>query len=262
MRIFRRERDLHALAGVYALDALEDAERERFERHLVRCRTCEAEVRGFTATATALAMATTVTAPETLRPRVLAGMARTRQLPPVVEPVETTRRRRTVVSTRSTGSPTGTTTGWRRRLALPVAAAALAAVVALVVVNLSTSHELDSVHRHQAAVAAVLSAPDARLASARTTAGGTATVVSSAARGELVFTSAGLRSLPSSRTYELWLLGPGAPRSAGLLPPARDEHTAPVLASGLAHGDKVAVTVEPAGGSEAPTTTPIVVMTL
>jgi hypothetical protein len=35
-----------------------------------------------------------------------------------------------------------------------------------------------------------------------------------------------------------------------------------VLASGLTVGDKVGVTVEPAGGSSSPTTTPIVVLTL
>ena len=46
----------------------------------------------------------------------------------------------------------------------------------------------------------------------------------------------------------------------GLVPPATGDKTAPVLASGLKPGDKVGVTVEPSGGSSAPTTTPIVVM--
>ncbi len=36
----------------------------------------------------------------------------------------------------------------------------------------------------------------------------------------------------------------------------------PVLAAGLAGGDAIGVTVKPAGGSAAPTTTPIVVLTL
>jgi anti-sigma-K factor RskA len=36
----------------------------------------------------------------------------------------------------------------------------------------------------------------------------------------------------------------------------------PVLASGVAADDKVGVTVEPAGGTSSPTTTPIVVLTL
>jgi hypothetical protein len=35
-----------------------------------------------------------------------------------------------------------------------------------------------------------------------------------------------------------------------------------VLAAGLTSADKVGVTVEPAGGTSSPTTTPILVMTL
>jgi anti-sigma-K factor RskA len=79
-------------------------------------------------------------------------------------------------------------------------------------------------------------------------------------QGTMVFTSSGLASLPPQKVYELWFLGPGNARRAGLVPPATGDKTAPVLASGLQPGDKVGVTVEPAGGSGAPTTTPIVVM--
>ncbi|MFY9847639.1 MAG: anti-sigma factor, partial [Trebonia sp.] len=94
-----------------------------------------------------------------------------------------------------------------------------------------------------------------------TTAGGTATVVASHLAGKIVFTSSGLRVLPSSQVYELWFLGPGKARGAGLVPPAGvTGSTAPVLASGLETGDSVGVTVEPAGGTTAPTTTPIVVL--
>ena len=78
--------------------------------------------------------------------------------------------------------------------------------------------------------------------------------------GAMVFTSAGLRDLPPQKVYEVWFLGPGNARKAGLVPPSTGDTTAPVLASGLQPGDKVGVTVEPAGGSVAPTTAPIVVM--
>jgi anti-sigma-K factor RskA len=62
--------------------------------------------------------------------------------------------------------------------------------------------------------------------------------------------------------YELWLLGPSTARPAGLLPQPSDGKTSPVLASGLEADDKVGVTVEPAGGTSSPTTTPILAMTL
>ena len=56
--------DLHTLAGVYALDALDTgAELARFERHLSRCQSCTTEVRGFRETAARLGMAATLPPP-------------------------------------------------------------------------------------------------------------------------------------------------------------------------------------------------------
>jgi anti-sigma-K factor RskA len=57
-------------------------------------------------------------------------------------------------------------------------------------------------------------------------------------------------------------MGPPRIRRAGLLPAPTAGRTAPVLASGLITGDSVGVTVEPAGGTSQPTTSPIVVMSL
>ena len=250
MRFFWR-RDLHALAGAYALNALDGAERDRFERHLRGCRACESEVRGFAATATALAMATAAEPPPGLKQRVLAAAAVTRQSPPTVAKAAARRRPHTSAPRRA----------WLPRLALSAAAAGLVAAAVLGGVTVWTQHQLTTAQAENQAIAAVLAAPDAQIASARTSAGGIATVVASHSAGSIVFTSAGLQALPPSKVYELWFLGKTA-RPAGLLPPARAGRTAPVLAAGLAVGDKVGVTVEPAGGSSSPTTTPIVVLTL
>jgi len=250
VRFFWR-RDLHALVGAYALDALDGAERDRFERHLRGCRACESEVRGFAATATALAMATAAEPPPGLKQRVLAAAAVTRQSPPTVAKAAARRRPHTSAPRRA----------WLPRLALSAAAAGLVAAAALGGVTVWTQHQLTTAQAENQAIAAVLAAPDAQIASARTSAGGIATVVASHSAGSIVFTSAGLQALPPSKVYELWFLGKTA-RPAGLLPPARAGRTAPVLAAGLAVGDKVGVTVEPAGGSSSPTTTPIVVLTL
>ena len=250
MRFFWR-RDLHALVGAYALDALDGAERDRFERHLRGCRACQSEVRGFAATATALAMATAAEPPPGLKQRVLAAAAVTRQSPPTVAKAAARRRPHTSAPRRA----------WLPRLALSAAAAGLVAAAALGGVTVWTQHQLTTAQAENQAIAAVLAAPDAQIASARTSAGGIATVVASHSAGSIVFTSAGLQALPPSKVYELWFLGKTA-RPAGLLPPARAGRTAPVLAAGLAVGDKVGVTVEPAGGSSSPTTTSIVVLTL
>jgi len=250
VRFFWR-RDLHALVGAYALDALDGAERDRFERHLRGCRACESEVRGFAATAAALAMAAAAEPPSGLKQRVLAAAAVTRQSPPTVAKAAARRRPHTSAPRRA----------WLPRLALSAAAAGLVAAAALGGVTVWTQHQLTTAQAENQAIAAVLAAPDAQIASARTSAGGIATVVASHSAGSIVFTSAGLQALPPSKVYELWFLGKTA-RPAGLLPPARAGRTAPVLAAGLAVGDKVGVTVEPAGGSSSPTTTPIVVLTL
>src|ERR1035438_1561106 len=75
--------DMHVLTGSYVLDALSDAEREDFERHLHHCPSCQAEVRGLRETAARLAMAKTAWPPAQMEERVLAATYRTRQVPPL-----------------------------------------------------------------------------------------------------------------------------------------------------------------------------------
>ena len=103
-------------------------------------------------------------------------------------------------------------------------------------------------------------AHDARITTARTTAGGIVTAVVSWQHDEAVITIAGLSPLPASRVYQLWVLTPAGARSAGLL--SRTGRAGPVLAAALQPGDRIGITVEPAGGIAQPTTTPVVVMTL
>ncbi len=233
--------DLHTLTGAYALDALEHAERERFEHHLQRCQPCSHEVRGLHETATRLALAVARVPPPQLRERVLTTAARTRQHPPVMD-------QRPAPKPRS---------AWIPRLAAVAAAAAVAVAVVLGITQSATQHQLDRVQAQEQAIEAVLTAPDARIVSHRTSVGGTATVVFSEASHKMFVTTAGLPPLPAGKVYQLWLIAPGSNRSAGLLPAPSGGRTAPVLASGLAAGDKAGVTVEPAGGSPQPTTTPI-----
>ena len=140
--------------------------------------------------------------------------------------------------------------------------AGVAAAVTLGVIQVSTQDRLNTVQAQNQAIATVLAAPDAMLTSATSSVGGTATVVLSHAEQKIVFTSSGLPALPSSEVYQLWLIGPVHVRSAGLLAEASNGKTTPVLASGLQADDKVGVTVEPAGGTSSPTTTPILAMTL
>lgn len=238
--------DLHTLTGAYALDAIDAAERDRFEHHLNRCQPCDHEVRGLRETATRLAMAVARVPPPQLRDRVLTAAATTRQLPPVtdVHPMPQPRAR------------------WIPRLAVGLAAAFLVVAVALGFALAAKQRQLNASTSQQQAMAAVLGAPGARLLAHRTSLGGTVTVVVARQEQKLVVTTTGLPHLPSAKVYQLWLIGPPQTRSAGLLPLASGGRTAPLLASGLARGDSFGVTVEPAGGTSQPTTTPIVVIPL
>jgi anti-sigma-K factor RskA len=247
----------HDLAGAFALDALDERERRKFTRHLRRCPACAAEVRRFQEVAASLAFAASAEPPPELHDRVMVAVARADQLPPQVA----LRRR---FADRRPRFPSG---GWVPRLAVVTAAAAIAAVVVLSLVLTGTRQQLNAARAQSQAIAAVLAAPDVRTATGSVSTGGVATVVLSADRRELVVSTSGLATVQAGKTYQLWLIGPASTkatvfRSAGLLPVAVAGRTTPVLASGLVAGDKLGLTVEPAGGSIQPTTTPVLLLSL
>ena len=240
--------DLHDLAGAYSVDAIDDeSERARFEHHMKHCQQCADEVRSLAATSTRLGFAASAPPPPQLRDHVLAAVSRTRQLPPVVDhssvPAEP----------RPTRMP---------RLAWAAIAASVAVIIVLAAVLARTQGELDKAKERAVAIDAVLTAPDARVITQPTSAGGTATAVYSLTRHALVVASAKLPPPPHGKVYELWLLGPPRVRPAGLLPAATKGRTASVLVSHLVSGDQLGLTVEPAGGTSRPTTKPIVVLPL
>ena len=234
------KQELHALVGAYAVDALDDIERRRFEDHLAECESCARETRGLREAAAHLGSAAALPPPPRLRDKVMADVARVRPLPP----------RRSDVRGRRGPTP------WLFTLA---AAACLMVVAGFL--GVLTVRAQDRAERAEAAnrqIIDVLAAPDARPASGRASTGGTGTVVVSRAKGKAVVVLAGVPRLPGSQTYELWLLGPSKPRPAGLL---REPGT-PVIATGLGDATQVGVTVEPAGGSPRPTSVPVLTVAL
>ena len=100
----------------------------------------------------------------------------------------------------------------------------------------------------------MVTASDAHVDTARTSAGGNVTVVTSAALREAVVSTSGMASLPSGRVYQVWVMSPSGARSAGLM------HGTSLLASAVRPGDRIGITVEHAGGTTRPTTTPVAVV--
>jgi len=251
----RHTRDVHTLAGPYAMDAISPPDRARFDRHLAGCEDCAREIASLREATARLAAATAVTPPPALKARVMAAAAATRPRPPGQE--------REAVRTWRTGLGSRGRFGSRRRLGsrgrLALAAgavAAVAAVAAAVVFGVSNGGMQDQLSQAQASsqqVAAVLTARDATMMTGTVRGGGTVTIVMSHSMRELVFTAAALHALPASRGYELWLIGPAGDRAVIMLPPARHDMTGPVVASGLRPGDHVVLTAEPAGGAASPT---------
>jgi anti-sigma-K factor RskA len=237
--------DLHLLTGAYALDALDASEAAGFERHLDRCPVCAEETRGLAETAARLAMATAIEPPSGMRQHVLDAATRTRQLPPPG---------RTLI-------PLGSLRSRSRRVPTIITVTTMAAaIVVLLVLQVTTWHQLQDTRSGSSAIAAVLAAPDARLETSIASTGGTVTAVISSRDHEAVITTTGMPAQPDNRVYQLWVISSTGARSAGLLPASRSGATTPVLAVGVQAGDSLGITVEPAGGTTRPTTTPIVVM--
>ncbi|HEX4362260.1 MAG TPA: anti-sigma factor [Pseudonocardia sp.] len=250
--------DVHTLTGAYALDALDELERRRFEAHLAECPDCTQEVDELRATAAKLGVAAAETPPERLRQRVMAQVATTRQEPPAPDAATAATRRRAARRT-----------GWAARLTAAAAGLAAAAAVVLGVVTVRAGAERDAaqtqlaqLEARYAPLAQLASAPDARGDSGTGAHGGTAFVLASHTRDRAVLLVDGLPAPPAGHTYQAWLIGGGQARSAGLVPSDPGSGAPPLEFTGLAGASKVGLTVEPAGGSAQPTTTPVVLFDL
>ncbi len=251
---------LHTLVGAYVMDAVPDADRAAFERHLTGCEPCREEVRGLREATARLGAAVAIEPRPQLRDQTLSAARRLRQLPPLVAQRRDPRMaRRPARWTRLSGA---VRQSWLARLAATAAVILAVVVVGLSLHLTSMQHRLSSDEQGSHAIAAVLGASDAKMMTAKVRTGGMATVVMSHRARELVFTASKLSVLPQSRAYELWLMGPAGDKPVGMLAPAHGGMAGPMVVRGLVHGDRLVLTVEPVGGSPQPTTSPIVVIGL
>ena len=223
--------DIHHLTGAYALDAVDDIERARFEQHLAECEDCRLEVASLREAAGLLSETTAVTPPPALRESVLAGISQVRPLPPIVH-------RTPVVQ--------------RRWFPLLVAAA----VVAILGVGAALWQPwAPSQDSSLTAAEQVIEASDARSVAVDLGDAGNATVTRSESLGKAVITTDDMAPAPSGKVFELWLQVDGEMVPAGLMPPGED--TQMVLEGDATTATAVGITVEPEGGSDQPTTEPI-----
>lgn len=226
--------EIHALSGAYAVDALDDLERARFEQHLSQCPDCRAEVASLREAAATLGETTAAQPSPQLRDAVLSRISQVRPLPPEVHGAAVRRVRR-----------------WP--------AAFLAAAVTVLVLG-ALALTLQPWHRDGGQPVAladrVLAASDATRSTVSLPVGGTVTMVNSRRVGHAVITTRGLGRAPRGKVYELWLQNPaGAMVPAGLLGSGSDQTV--VLDGSSTRMVGAGITVEPSGGSPKPTSEPI-----
>ncbi len=75
--------------------------------------------------------------------------------------------------------------------------------------------------------------------------------------GIIVLDAEGLKPLDTAQTYQLWSISSGKPSSLGLIGTAPNGEALVVVRADLNAIESLAVTIEPAGGSIAPTTDPV-----
>lgn len=227
--------DIHALSGAYALGALADDEAADFEEHLRGCDPCRAEVGEFREVAARLGQAAAEAPPESLRHRVLTHADRVRQDPPAPRRLDARRPSRA------------------RRVVIGLVAAVLVGIAGVVGVQALTE-ETETAPALAASAAEVFSASDAESVAVPTTTGGTLKVAVSQGRGEMAVDARQLPDPGEGKVYQLWTGHGEEMIDAGVLPPGTTGAAMPLPDP----GDTVNVTVEPAGGSEQPTSSPIV----
>jgi len=85
--------------------------------------------------------------------------------------------------------------------------------------------------------------------------------VASMEQNEIVLVARNMPSVPENRTCQIWVIKGDVPKPSGLFQPDGNGTATPITNS-IAKADVIAVTVEPAGGSEQPTSDPVLLAEL
>ena len=222
------------LAG-YALDILDEDEARQIDAHLQTCSVCQAELRSYQMVVTELPLAAVETAP-----------------PPLLKDKIMQRARETTAA-----SQPKTDAGWWERLKESLAwrnptwgVVSLALIILLGVSNIFLWQRLSSVENdHPSQLATVPLVGSEAVPSAT----GMLVISADGEHGTLVVD--GLPPLDASKQYQLWLIQDGQRTSGGVFSVDSEGYGSHWITSPkpLVSYQSVGITVEPAGGSQAPT---------
>jgi len=250
------------LAGLYALDALTPDERAAVDAHLAACSEDHTEFATLGGVAPALAaVAEPVDAPQSLKANVIAAyradvapklVSTPARVPaPVVRPViaDAPRPRR-----------------WQAPNWMGWAAAAVAVVLLAVisVYGLNLRQQVDQAKQRAdqlAQAVAAMTAPGSQVAVLHGSgaAAGVSGFAAFPASGTGYVVMTDVPAAPSGMTYQAWFIADGKPSSAGTMAPTSDGNVVAAGVTPTPGASVVAVTLEPEGGSDQPTSDPIIV---
>jgi anti-sigma-K factor RskA len=273
--------ELNGWAAGYVLGTLDPAEDAEFRAHLSECAGCASAVRSLLPVLGALAyVAPPAEPPEALRGRVLERIRSVDMGQPLRVPASAR------VLTMSKDELTRGSSASKRRATVPAApwlalAAALVIAAGLGVDAVRLRNRIGSLEQRVRDIGARANASERELTSVRRSAEEAQTLVVVLASSDLVrvdlagqrsapqararafwsrtrgliLTASNLPPLPAGRTYQVWIVTPDAPVSAGLLRPGErgDVHAVFTTPRDVGRVAAVAVTIEPDGGVPAPT---------
>ncbi len=232
------------LKEAYVLNALDEKERREFEDYLSRHPNKQAEIEELGAIAGLLALS-----------------------PPEQEPSPELRRRvlARVRSETTSGSETRDALkdrlGWILRPRTLAAAGAALAVAGLLVWNGLLQRELGNLRSENHNLQGQVENLKAYAMRSSGPAKGASAEVLRMRNGKMILTASNLPPAPEGKTYQIWVMEHGTPKSAGLFSPSGRAVAIPMSFKGE-KVQAVAVTIEPAGGSQRPTSSPILVSQL
>jgi anti-sigma-K factor RskA len=238
--------DVRGLLPAWALDAVDDVERRRVERAIRDDPELAAEAAALLDTAAGLAAGSAITPPSEMRARVLAAVADA----PQVEATDESRTDRRAMPDRTRAPRRRPWARWAVAAAILVAAAVPGAIA------VQQYQRAERAESQVAELAEAVVRPGAELVRADVAGGGEAVVV--LAGHEAVFLASDLPELEGGRDYQLWVIEEDGITSAGVL--ETDGGRAGAEVTGLSDGSVLGVTVEPGGGSQQPTSDPIVTL--
>ncbi len=244
--------EVQDLLGAYAVHAVDDLDAAAIEAHIHTCDTCTEELGRLLEAAAAFGM-NDIEEPSAeiwgriqqgIRGETFAPAASTESEPPVGAPVislsDVRERKRAGIAQ------------WKIAVFSAAAAVTLAVPATLALTGGSPAPSLAAVAERAAGesgsrTVALVDPTGVRLADA---------VISPEGRGFI--RKSALPPLANDKTYQLWVIENGQPVSLGILGRAPDVSTFTIAAD----ADAIAISVEPATGSVAPSTTPVAVATL